>query len=185
MKKQSASKRFGKVSEADASWLSEQHDCVKTLWFDAVIADPFGDTFKPLRTKLKEKSFLRARKALTNKGLFEFEPKYSGRDHRVVECWMVRNLHGTCNSDYWGQSEPNKARSDYEIFLLSDYWQGVRQQVLERDSHTCQACGATSHLHVHHLTYAHHGEEHLYLEDLITLCKHCHAKEHGIEGQNP
>lgn len=72
--------------------------------------------------------------------------------------------------------------SDYQAFLNSGYWQEVRKLVLERDNHTCQECGSQSSLHVHHLTYEHHGDELNHPEDLVVLCKTCHADAHGING---
>ncbi len=74
-----------------------------------------------------------------------------------------------------------KIKTKYHKFLQSSYWQDVRFKVLDRDNNTCQYCGATTSLQVHHLTYEHHGEEMEYLEDLIALCKDCHKKEHNIK----
>lgn len=53
--------------------------------------------------------------------------------------------------------------------------------VFERDGHQCTVCGRGRDLEAHHLTYAHHGDEKNHLEDLVTLCKCCHAATHGKE----
>ena len=74
-----------------------------------------------------------------------------------------------------------KKRNDYNVFLRSAYWKKVRLLVLERDNKTCQVCGSKKTLHVHHKTYEHHFSELEHLEDLITLCKSCHEKEHNIK----
>lgn len=68
----------------------------------------------------------------------------------------------------------------YKEFLKSKYWKGVRILVLIRDNYTC-VCGSKKKLHVHHKTYDNHFDEHNHLEDLVTLCKVCHEKEHDIK----
>lgn len=79
------------------------------------------------------------------------------------------------------ESDPAQLRAmPYEDFLDSDYWQAVRRLVLKRDRHACTKCaaGPKAILQVHHRTYQHHGQEHLFLGDLATLCRQCHKKEH-------
>lgn len=68
----------------------------------------------------------------------------------------------------------------YKEFLKSKYWKNVRSIILKRDSYLCQNCKSSKNLHVHHLTYDNHFREHEKLNDLVTLCKSCHEKEHGI-----
>lgn len=61
-------------------------------------------------------------------------------------------------------------------------WVSMRSAVLKRDYRTCQHCGATSHLDVHHLIPARHfrtPEESNALNNLVTLCDSCHAKADG------
>jgi len=107
-------KRFAKMSEDDGEWLLTQNECVIKLWIEASLADPFGENFKPLKTHLKETSFKRARLVLEDEGLFEFEPKYYGRDRRKIQHWMVKNLHGS-EMDYWkAQEGETNAQSNSE-----------------------------------------------------------------------
>lgn len=68
----------------------------------------------------------------------------------------------------------------YDEFLNSDYWKHVRIMVLMRDGKECVICYSSYFLQVHHKTYKHHFDEHLYLEDLETLCRHCHSKTHDV-----
>jgi len=75
-------------------------------------------------------------------------------------------------------------KSSYQIFLKSKYWAYVRRKVLIRDKKTCVSCGRKSPLQVHHLTYKHHGMEHRFLKDLITVCKACHDAIHEIQERN-
>jgi len=54
-------------------------------------------------------------------------------------------------------------------------WQELRRQILQRDNYTCQQCGQTSPLEVHHLKAKHIGGT----DDpanLITLCETCHIQ---------
>jgi len=73
----------------------------------------------------------------------------------------------------------------YGEFLESGYWRYVRMLVLKRDRFRCQKCSAPNRLQVHHLTYAHHGEEHKFLNELLTLCDTCHQDAHGLGDHKP
>jgi 5-methylcytosine-specific restriction endonuclease McrA len=66
--------------------------------------------------------------------------------------------------------------SYYESYILSYEWKTLRQKVLRRDGYRCTKCNSKKKLHVHHKTYKRLFNEHL--EDLVTLCKHCHEKVH-------
>jgi len=67
----------------------------------------------------------------------------------------------------------------YQEYLRSEEWKQKRSEVLYRDGNCCQLCGDEDNLRVHHLTYNRVGDEALF--DLVTLCSHCHANEHGKE----
>lgn len=66
----------------------------------------------------------------------------------------------------------------YSDFLLTDYWDTLRRYRLYTAGYVCELCGADAKLDVHHKTYDHHGEEHLYLGDLIVVCRNCHDRQH-------
>lgn len=72
-------------------------------------------------------------------------------------------------------------KDEYTKFLKSKYWRNIRQLVISRDKRACTKCGRSDKLHVHHITYINHLREHEHLDDLITLCKDCHDKEHGAK----
>jgi ATP-dependent DNA helicase RecQ len=56
-------------------------------------------------------------------------------------------------------------------------YETLRKQVLRRDNWRCQSCGTMSNLEVHHREFRSHlGADSE--ENLITLCKRCHAKVH-------
>lgn len=67
-------------------------------------------------------------------------------------------------------------RRQYELYQKSPEWKATRERRKRMDNFTCQKCGAHELLQVHHLTYEHLGNE--LMEDLITLCRDCHHKEH-------
>jgi len=67
----------------------------------------------------------------------------------------------------------------YQQYLQSKEWKEKKSEVLFRDGHCCQLCGDDDDLQIHHLTYNRVGDEALF--DLVTLCSHCHANEHGKE----
>ena len=71
------------------------------------------------------------------------------------------------------------AEIPYKDFLQTIYWNVIREYMLSQAKYKCQLCTLKDELHVHHKTYEHHGQEHLYLEDLIVLCKKCHSKFHN------
>lgn len=63
-------------------------------------------------------------------------------------------------------------RAEYKAYLGSKRWAGKRKRRLRRDNKTCQTCGETMGLEVHHRTYERVGRERL--SDLVTLCSWCH-----------
>lgn len=64
----------------------------------------------------------------------------------------------------------------YSDYLQTAHWSVVREEALERAGHRCQLCGSQRRLEVHHRTYERLFDE--LPEDLIVLCRHCHAKFH-------
>ena len=63
-------------------------------------------------------------------------------------------------------------------------WKKFRKDILQRDNFRCCRCGKSfteTELHVHHLNYYPGKKPWEYPNvELITLCKGCHAQEHGI-----
>lgn len=60
-------------------------------------------------------------------------------------------------------------------------WMELRNRALIRDGYKCQACAGVIGLQVHHVRYIKGGK--IWdspLHDLVTLCKECHKKVHGI-----
>ena len=65
-------------------------------------------------------------------------------------------------------------------YLHSVDWKHKRSLVLARDNYKCVYCHRTTSLHVHHIRYTNLGKEPL--EDLITVCEHCHSRIHDTVG---
>lgn len=62
----------------------------------------------------------------------------------------------------------------YSTKLQNPKWQRKRLEVLNRDGFACKLCSDTeTQLDVHHLKYTGKPWDAL-LDDLITLCRHCH-----------
>lgn len=88
--------------------------------------------------------------------------------------WFIENVIGKtiCYSSYL------VLRSlKYDEFLKTKYWMAISRMVKDAAGE-CEECGATDNLHVHHLTYDNHGNEHNNLGDLKCLCRDCHLKAH-------
>lgn len=78
------------------------------------------------------------------------------------------------------QDEMISTYYDMNSFKRSKYWKAVRELVIKRDNYRCTRCGCSEKLHVHHLNYQNHRDEHLFLGDLTTLCGNCHKEVHFI-----
>jgi hypothetical protein len=64
----------------------------------------------------------------------------------------------------------------YDEYMRSEKWQEIRQLILQRDNYQCQGCRQRRAVQVHHLTYAHLGDEFLF--ELISVCMECHHRLH-------
>lgn len=67
----------------------------------------------------------------------------------------------------------------YHDYLQTDYWKEVTKSVKSRAGWKCQLCNSPHDLNAHHRTYENRGNELNHLEDLICLCRRCHAMFHG------
>jgi len=60
----------------------------------------------------------------------------------------------------------------YLYYISSSAWRIRRQRAIERAGKRCQVCGESRWLQVHHVTYAHLGNEPD--ADLTVMCWYCH-----------
>lgn len=76
-------------------------------------------------------------------------------------------------------SRSRESKRNYAIWLSGKVWESLRSAALERDGKKCVRCGCGDSLHVHHVRYRKEWND-TQLEDLETLCRICHRKEHGF-----
>ena len=79
---------------------------------------------------------------------------------------------------------PDVESEGYQHGVQAGFWD-VREYVLWRDHHTCQACKGTSKdpvLEVHHLRVRSQGGSNR-PDNLVTLCKTCHWEHHNVKGK--
>ena len=80
-------------------------------------------------------------------------------------------------SPYNGARSRTKHTNHYESYIHSASWRKRRQRALRLGHYRCALCGSTQSLQVHHLTYAHLGNE--LDSELMVLCTSCHHKVHA------
>lgn len=64
----------------------------------------------------------------------------------------------------------------YIEYLHSDLWKAKRAQAIRDANYKCRICQSMFNLEVHHLSYAHLGNE--LPEELIVVCEKCHEEVH-------
>ena len=72
----------------------------------------------------------------------------------------------------------------YAQLLQDPRWKAKRTKILKRDGHRCRTCRSRYALQVHHKAYyrlpGFRPPPWLYPDYwLVTLCRRCHAREHG------
>lgn len=72
----------------------------------------------------------------------------------------------------------------YDAYLKTDYWKAVSDSVKRRAGYRCQVCNSQHDLQAHHRTYDHKGSELEHLDDLVCMCRRCHAVFHGKEDRS-
>jgi hypothetical protein len=65
-----------------------------------------------------------------------------------------------------------------DVYLNSEHWKGLRKEKLS-DSPVCERCGSSIYLEIHHKSYK--GLYDVSVNDLETLCRICHEKEHALK----
>lgn len=79
---------------------------------------------------------------------------------------------------------PKKVRSRvaYASQLDDERWKAFREFVFVVRGRSCERCGATNCLQVHHKYYKHGLMAWEYTcNDVIVLCRECHGRLHGIK----
>lgn len=68
-------------------------------------------------------------------------------------------------------------RQAHDAYLASAAWKERRRLVKQRANNSCEGCGKAAATEVHHLSYAHWGQEFLF--ELVALCGDCHDRIHA------
>ena len=81
------------------------------------------------------------------------------------------------NGKLYRERHPERKKQQDKDYLNNYRYGGNQYKVLERDSYKCQTCGSSKRtsLVVHHIDEV---IENTTMENLITLCRACHAKHH-------
>jgi hypothetical protein len=67
----------------------------------------------------------------------------------------------------------------YSEYLLTPEWRAKREKVMARCKGVCEGCSVRPASQVHHLSYAHVGNE--FLWELVGICNECHNQVHEKE----
>ena len=76
--------------------------------------------------------------------------------------------------------KPPRNKAEYAAYLASPKWKRTRKKTIKERGLTCEYCGSTRSIEVHHLNYDHIGFE--WPEDLLVLCRNCHKTMHEDKG---
>lgn len=71
----------------------------------------------------------------------------------------------------------DEAKAKYGDYLRTPHWRVMRGVAMKRANGMCEQCQIAYADDVHHLTYERLGAENP--EDIVALCRACHAKAHG------
>lgn len=75
-------------------------------------------------------------------------------------------------------------KREYQVYLTTDHWKQLRESVLRRDGYRCTRCPSQFYLQAHHKFYRSRFEDSI-TDDLVTLCRPCHEREHGLVKDRP
>lgn len=86
-------------------------------------------------------------------------------------------------SRYWSDLHYDKYKRNPEVrkFYNSKAWKELREFIMQRDDYLCVPCSekglATAAIDVHHIKkVSEHWEERLNQDNLISVCRKCHAR---------
>lgn len=74
-------------------------------------------------------------------------------------------------------------KREYQVYLATDHWKQLRESVLRRDGYRCTRCPSQFYLQAHHKFYRPRFEDSI-PDDLVTLCRSCHEREHGLQKES-
>lgn len=83
---------------------------------------------------------------------------------------------------YWVTKCPNYIHLDtkgiYSEWMQTDKWKTIAAGAKKKSGYKCEVCGSAYNLCVHHTTYENLCREDKHSEDLVVVCRNCHANIH-------
>lgn len=105
-------------------------------------------------------------------------------DETLQAAWDERVRAFYQNRRLVEQVQREQERADwwerYTAYLKTTEWRVKRQAVMTRANNWCEGCAMRPAVQVHHLSYAHMGNEFLF--ELVAVCLECHTRIHQAEG---
>lgn len=98
---------------------------------------------------------------------------------------MTRRITcGACGSEFCGhgnRSLCNRCRLEYNADMQNSRveFNRAKPHVKRRDNNACVQCGSGAYLEVHHIVELSKGGSND-LENMVTLCRDCHLREHSL-----
>jgi hypothetical protein len=95
-------------------------------------------------------------------------------DEEIITTWRAATeiaadkIRNAGDADFWRA---------YDEYLDGPVWREKRKKVFVRSGGVCEGCRDAPAAQVHHLTYAHVGDEFLF--ELVAVCIDCHKKLHS------
>lgn len=99
----------------------------------------------------------------------------AGFDEQRLATWLERRKEHARETAHAFSREAWLA--SYGPYLASAAWRSKRAKVMERARGACEGCAEGPPTQVHHLSYAHVGNEFLF--ELAALCDACHGRIHA------
>ena len=149
------------------------------LWVNVVNEDDFNKRFTE-QEYLKDYYlfvwFFDGYENLKNNNIYYsvVSPKYilTNEDYKAIDnAVSIFRVTNHIDDDY------GNVKDNYQNYLQSPQWKQIRAIKLSNIG-KCQLCGSKSNLEVHHNSYEHIGDEKNHLDDLVVLCRDCHAMFH-------
>ena len=123
------------------------------------------------------------------KGQFVGKPKVTkackncGKLFTRLYCKIKDCCSKQCGLDYYFNSHRGKNHPHWQGNRTSNknmrtrFWREIRNEVLKRDSYTCQLCGSNENLHVDHIQkWEAYIDMRFNIDNCRTVCMACHYK---------
>lgn len=106
-----------------------------------------------------------------------FKSGFLSEKKYLENCGVSDHLYRACA--YNGDIFIWYGRKNFEISRRNPIYNYLKKSVFERDNNQCIICGDTKEIEIHHIKSKKNNPELFYkLENVITLCKDCHIKQH-------